>query len=189
MDKQTQILATALKLFVRFGFHGTPTARIAEEAGVANGTLFHYYKTKDELVVGLYNSIRSEFSAAITKIIHADDFMAVRFKKMFVASVHWALDNPDKYFYLQQFQLSPHVYKIPPEKLKEQSSIQSQLIADAIHKRLLIQQPPELVFNIYNGQVMAVYQYLTSFELEEDEQRKMINRVYELMWEMLKYNG
>lgn len=189
MDKQAQILAAALKLFVTFGFHGTPTIKIAEEAGVANGTLFHYYKTKDELVIGLYNRIRTEFSDNIAKTIHADDFVSVRFKKMFVSSVHWALDNRDKYYYLQQFQLSPHLHKIPQEKQKEQTSVQNQLIADAIRKKLLIQQPADLVINLYNGLVLAVYQYLTTAELEAPEQRQVINGAYEAMWEMLKYKG
>ena len=62
MDKRQQILDAALKLFVEYGFHGTPTSLIAKEAGVANGTLFHYFSTKDELVVALYSSIKSRMS-------------------------------------------------------------------------------------------------------------------------------
>jgi AcrR family transcriptional regulator len=42
MDKQQEILSAALQLFVANGFHGTATSKIAKEAGVANGTLFHY---------------------------------------------------------------------------------------------------------------------------------------------------
>jgi AcrR family transcriptional regulator len=39
LDKKEEILKTALKLFVEFGFHATPTSKIAKEAGIANGTL------------------------------------------------------------------------------------------------------------------------------------------------------
>ena len=55
MEKREKILAAALNLFVEFGFHGTPTSKIAQKAGVANGTLFHYFATKEELVVALFN--------------------------------------------------------------------------------------------------------------------------------------
>ena len=57
MEKTRKILDTALRLFVEFGFHGTPTSKIALEAGVANGTLFNKFATKDDLIIALYTDI------------------------------------------------------------------------------------------------------------------------------------
>ena len=54
MEKKQNILDASLKLFVERGFHGTSTAEIAKKAGVATGTLFHYFKTKEELINSLY---------------------------------------------------------------------------------------------------------------------------------------
>ena len=62
MEKTKKILDAALKLFVEYGFHGTPTSKIAEEAGVANGTLFNKFKTKDELIVALFVDIELHMS-------------------------------------------------------------------------------------------------------------------------------
>jgi len=45
-DKRTAIIEAALKLFTERGFHGTSTAQISKEAGVATGTLFNYFPTK-----------------------------------------------------------------------------------------------------------------------------------------------
>ena len=53
-EKKQSILDASLKLFVENGFHGTSTAEIAKTAGVATGTLFHYFKTKEELINSLY---------------------------------------------------------------------------------------------------------------------------------------
>jgi AcrR family transcriptional regulator len=53
-EKEQKILDTSLVLFVEKGFHGTSTAEIAKTAGVATGTLFHYFKTKEELIDRLY---------------------------------------------------------------------------------------------------------------------------------------
>ncbi|HWZ36255.1 MAG TPA: TetR/AcrR family transcriptional regulator, partial [Mucilaginibacter sp.] len=82
MSKQEQIQATALRLFVTDGFHGTPTAKIAAEAGVANGTLFYHYKTKEELVVALYNNIQNEQAANLQAIISQDDFITIKFRNI-----------------------------------------------------------------------------------------------------------
>ncbi len=53
-EKKQSILDASLRLFVENGFHGTSTAEIAKTAGVATGTLFHYFKTKEELINSLY---------------------------------------------------------------------------------------------------------------------------------------
>jgi AcrR family transcriptional regulator len=53
-EKELQILNASLNLFVERGFHGTSTAEIAKSAGVATGTLFHYFKSKEELINRLY---------------------------------------------------------------------------------------------------------------------------------------
>ena len=54
MDERTDNTHTAPTLFTELGFHGTPTSLIAQEAGVATGTLFHYFKMKEELIENLY---------------------------------------------------------------------------------------------------------------------------------------
>ena len=59
MEKVDKILEAALQLFTSKGFHGTPTSEIAKTAGVANGTLFHYFKTKEELINNLYLHVKN----------------------------------------------------------------------------------------------------------------------------------
>ena len=56
MNKREKIFSTALNLFVEHGFHGTPTSKIAKEAGVANGTLFHHFNTKEDLIIEFQQS-------------------------------------------------------------------------------------------------------------------------------------
>jgi AcrR family transcriptional regulator len=74
-------LAAALQLFVAFGFHGTPTSRIAAQAGVSNGTLFHYYKTKQNW--SLPSTITSKPTWALTWLprMGGPDSLETRFKK------------------------------------------------------------------------------------------------------------
>ncbi|MDB5233423.1 MAG: Transcriptional regulator, TetR family [Hymenobacter sp.] len=51
-DKRTRLLDAALMRFTLRGLHGTTTADISREAGVAAGTFFTYFLTK-EAIVGL----------------------------------------------------------------------------------------------------------------------------------------
>ena len=64
-SKKEQILTSALELFVTLGFHGTSTSAIAKNAGISNGILFHYFKTKEELITELYIEIKKGMMDAL----------------------------------------------------------------------------------------------------------------------------
>lgn len=51
MTRREAILQAAVELFAERGYDGTSTADIAERAGVAHGTVFHHFKTKENLLV------------------------------------------------------------------------------------------------------------------------------------------
>ena len=54
-DKRSVILNAALKTFVRRGYPSTKVAEIASEAGVAEGTLYNYFPSKEEMLLALFD--------------------------------------------------------------------------------------------------------------------------------------
>ncbi|MCC6807122.1 MAG: TetR/AcrR family transcriptional regulator [Deltaproteobacteria bacterium] len=66
-DKRHAILEAALELFVERHFHGTAIPMIAEKAGVADGTIYRYFKSKDELVNTLFIEKKREMTAYVTQ--------------------------------------------------------------------------------------------------------------------------
>jgi AcrR family transcriptional regulator len=52
-DKQLRIISAAIEAFAVKGFAATSTSEIAKKAGVAEGTIFHYYKTKKDLLLAI----------------------------------------------------------------------------------------------------------------------------------------
>ncbi len=61
-DRRTQILDAAAGLFARQGFHKTTTKQIAAEAGVAEGTIYNYFSSKEDLLLTLAARL-AEFQA------------------------------------------------------------------------------------------------------------------------------
>jgi TetR/AcrR family fatty acid metabolism transcriptional regulator len=53
-DKRERILDAAVRVFARKGFHATRVSEVAKAAGVADGTIYLYFKSKDELLVSLF---------------------------------------------------------------------------------------------------------------------------------------
>jgi len=102
MDKREQILESALKLFVERGFHATPTSAITKEAGLSAGILFHYFPTKDDLIINLYAHLKNEFFevafAGLDKIRNTEG----KIRLLWSNTWNWGLDNPLKFNFLQQ---------------------------------------------------------------------------------------
>ena len=53
-DKRRQILDAAVRVFARRGFNGCRVSDIADEAGVAYGLVYHYFRSKDEVLDTLF---------------------------------------------------------------------------------------------------------------------------------------
>lgn len=52
--KRERILRAATKVFARKGFYATKVSEVAKAAGVADGTIYLYFKNKDDLLVSLF---------------------------------------------------------------------------------------------------------------------------------------
>jgi AcrR family transcriptional regulator len=56
-NKEEKILDAAIVLFSKKGFSATTTSEIAKDAGVAEGTVFRYYKTKKHLLIKVMSKL------------------------------------------------------------------------------------------------------------------------------------
>jgi AcrR family transcriptional regulator len=92
-DKRQQILDTTLALFAREGL-AVPTALIAKEAGVANGTLFNYFPTKQELQDTLYSELKTEVGCLLPAGLGGD--LEGLFREVWQRYVRWAVAQPTK---------------------------------------------------------------------------------------------
>jgi len=63
------ILATASRLFAGKGYSQTTTAEIAREAGVAEGTLYHHFGSKDGIFITLFDETMEGYLAGIEEIL------------------------------------------------------------------------------------------------------------------------
>lgn len=60
-DKREAILRAAIKVFARKGFFNSKVADIAGEAGVADGTVYLYFKNKDDILHSIFDRAMAEF--------------------------------------------------------------------------------------------------------------------------------
>ncbi|EML1599627.1 TetR/AcrR family transcriptional regulator [Burkholderia cenocepacia] len=107
-DKHDAILAAAARALAEDGASAT-TARIAKLAGVAEGTVFTYFETKDALLNALYLSLKAGLREAMMTGFpeHAPAEQAVR--HAWNGYVSWGVANPDGRRALQQLGVSGRI--------------------------------------------------------------------------------
>jgi AcrR family transcriptional regulator len=81
---------------------GAPTSAISSTAGVAEGTLFTYFKTKDEMVNALYREIKLELADAMMSGFPRRASIRNRLQHVWNSYTEWGIANPMQQKVLQQ---------------------------------------------------------------------------------------
>src|SRR5258708_15790633 len=100
-DKRNSILSAATEVFAERGL-GAPTAAITAVAGVAEGTLFTYFRTKDELVNALYRQIKLELADAMMSGFPRKASVRHRLQHVWNRYVEWSIVNEMQHKVLRQ---------------------------------------------------------------------------------------
>jgi TetR/AcrR family fatty acid metabolism transcriptional regulator len=68
-DKRTRILNAAVTVFAEKGFHQARVSDVADAAGVADGTIYLYFKSKDDLLLTLFEEKMDEIIAGLREVL------------------------------------------------------------------------------------------------------------------------
>lgn len=66
-DKRERILSAAVRVFAENGFYDTRVSDVAKAAGVADGTIYLYFRSKDELLISLFEDRLDKLLAFMEK--------------------------------------------------------------------------------------------------------------------------
>ena len=105
-DKRNAILDAATRLFAERGLTAAPTSEISKQAGVAEGTLFTYFKTKDDLINALYREIKLELADAMMSDFPRKKNVGTRLRHIWDRYVNWGIANPKQRKVLAQLTVS-----------------------------------------------------------------------------------
>ena len=88
---------------------GAPTATIAKEAGVSNGSLFLYFDTKATLLNELYVGLKTEMGAAAVDGLGTESEPREQVRHMWTQWMRWATANPEKRRALAQLDVADEI--------------------------------------------------------------------------------
>jgi len=162
-DKRNAILDAATRVFAECGLTAAPTSEISKEAGVAEGTLFTYFKTKDDLMNALYREIKLELADAMMSGFPRKKSVRTRLQYVWDGYVNWGVTNSEQRKVLAQLLVSGVLSKESIEAGSAPFVEMQNMIRNAMGQHILrADLPTELISKVMGALAEATMDLMVS---------------------------
>lgn len=183
MNKKEKIIKTSMKLFVKQGFEHTPTSQISEEAKVATGTLFHHFKTKEELINQTYIYVKKSMAEFIFKDFNDKLKTEEKIKVIWLGMIKWSFKNQLNAQFLEKFYGSSYIDKITVDEANSDFEKGYEVFAQAKKEKLIKEISKELFANLTFS---MLYSFLKEFSKLKKLNNKLLEKSFNIYWDSLK---
>jgi TetR/AcrR family fatty acid metabolism transcriptional regulator len=94
-DKPQAIIDAAIRVFARNGYYNSRVSAIAREAGIASGTIYLYFKTKDEILVTLFRDRMADWVAHVRRAVAAEADAVAKIRRLVALHFQVLESSPD----------------------------------------------------------------------------------------------
>lgn len=108
-DKRNAIINAAVAEFAARGVWSTPASAVSKCAGIAEGTLFTYFATKEVLINEVYRALKMEMAEVIMQAYPRSADARTRFEYFWNEYVNWGARNPNKVIVMTQLRYSDQI--------------------------------------------------------------------------------
>ena len=169
--------------------HGTsvPTAKIAQQAAVSNGTLFNYYPTKQALLDGVYLSIKKEVSTHVINQIaketkHIKDLILYLWQQYIL----WAMANLLKQKVVSLLSASVAISDEARASVDEIFSFINIKLEEAQNKQIIRDMPTEFLCQIAVAQILATIQHARINNFTQQQLNQLVQQSFDVYWNGIK---
>ena len=182
--KKKAIFESTLKLVRVNGFHGTPMSMVAKNAGVAAGTIYHYFDSKDALLISLHSYLREQMSKAMADGDDEASDYKTRFFVFWRKHYQYYVQNPDALYFIEQFVNSPYYDRCPERDYDRCQNIVAQFLKTGIENGILKQMSLKLMTIMVHSTVgtAAKIYHTNKIEMGETE----LQQVAQMIWDGIK---
>lgn len=155
-DKKQAILDSMLNLVSKQGFHSSPMSEVAKQANVATGTVYHYFKSKDELICALYINVKSKSTQMLLKNDDPDKAFRDRFRQFYQQCFNYFTKNTQEFYFLQQFSSSPFIQQLSKEELQSLEKPIYDFLRKGVFTQVLRDISPKIMTSLVIGHSSAL---------------------------------
>jgi len=184
-EKRTKLLAVATEVFAKNGLSAS-TASISNAAGMAEGTLFIYFKGKDELINAVYQEIKQDLGEALLSGYPQKGSIRSRIKHIWNRYIDWGIESPDKVAALHKIKvwegLRPDVRDAMMARFAEIHSLCDSAIKEGKFQKI----PHEFVMAMLSAQAETSMQFMRQNPTRADFYK---DKGFEIFWNGITNKG
>lgn len=182
--KREIILETSRDLFVEEGIQGTSMSLISKKSGVAVGTIYHHFESKDELIEELFLELKKDFGEALM-LTEEEQGKSLEFKvkQILKNGFYFYTENPNTFDFVYMNYFSPLITKELRDKAELNYKPAIEVILEGIQSNRFIEPNPVVLMRwIYNNVVSLVQLQL---HMEVNITEEILNKYIDITWKSI----
>jgi AcrR family transcriptional regulator len=180
-------MQAALELIAEQGFHGAPMADIAEKAGVASGTIYRYFESKDVLISELHRELEDRIKVVLQEGYPSGSPLREKFLYLFREILQYFITNPLHFRFLEQYFNSPYGISLRRDRLFNKSGdhdILLDIFEQGIEQQVLKEFPRAVLNSLAFGPLTSLVREQSLGFVNLDE--ALIKQTAEACWDAIK---
>lgn len=176
-EKKKAIFESTLDLIQEHGFHGAPMSLVAKNAGVAAGTIYHYFESKDQLICELYAYNKSRISNIISEILDENTPYKEKFYKIWLRIYGFYVENTNVLTFFEQYINSPYNASKYPNHFKGELY---NFFKEGVERKEVKNVRPEILMVLILGSVNSTAKLHKFAEVPVAD--KEIHHIIDILW-------
>lgn len=182
--KRSALIEASVQVVANCGLLGASVSMIAGSAGVAAGTVYVHFESKENLMLETYKELERRCLAAVMKDYPTQGTFRQRFSHLAYALVRHFMLFPEEFLFADQFLSSPYRKSVSPHYLPDtELSAILQFFRQGTEKQLFKELPPVILLALACGPLIQMVRANTAGYLYLDDER--ISRAVEACWDVL----
>ena len=183
-NKKEKIIIAAIQLINEVGLAETSMSKIAKKAGVSAGTIYVYFKNKEDMIKKLFLTVKKDMCE---KILHGIDVFLpteAEFRQLMENYINFLLHNKDYFLFFEQCINSPLIWKL----CKEEAHVISKPILEFFErgkKRSIFKQIDiDIIFIYAFSPLIQIAKKYYNGEFEFN--KKNMDEISQISWDSIK---
>ncbi|HLP12518.1 MAG TPA: TetR/AcrR family transcriptional regulator [Flavobacteriales bacterium] len=186
ITRREESLLTLLEIIAERGIQDAPMSLVAERSGIAIGTIYHHFKSKDEMVEALYCHLKAEMGDALNKNVVVTDTIKQQYFTYWHNLYKFYRKNASTFYFLEQCDKHP----IVSASVKEANFIHYghiyNFLETGMKAGVLRKMDTELMLSFIYGTVVSTVHAVLNGRI--NGQKAAVEQVCQSSWDGVKIN-
>ncbi len=183
-DKQQAIADATFALVAQVGLSGLTMAGIARQAGIATGTLYVYYKSKEDLLNALYEQVKGALGRLITADVEPGMPFRARFQRNWLVMLRFRMAHYAETVFMEQYYNSPWFSEASRQFSARFTNDCLGFFDEARAQQIVKDVPTMLLASTFFGSVRETANLLRGGDLPDTE--AALAQAFSIFWDGIK---